>query len=240
MAGVDVLTPFVLNGGSAVLVEPRLATLRRDAPGLAGRRRRCRAAHRSSAASMNCRAPESGSRRPPATGWPRLVQYPQMEELVDRARHELAPRRILLDPAVPDGYVRALGPAGHDGRPAPRLRRAVVRVRGDGRRDLVRPQLPETLENARRMSAGQRSAAAAAISCSWPRSSSSRSRRQSCSTSPPRGVRSVTAHGELIDPPRPLSAIALALPTADPRRPTLSGALVRRLSRGEACDERTA
>jgi cytochrome oxidase assembly protein ShyY1 len=44
---------------------------------------------------------------PAATGWPRLVQYPRMEELSAALGRELAPRQVLLDPGVPDGYVRA-------------------------------------------------------------------------------------------------------------------------------------
>jgi surfeit locus 1 family protein len=43
---------------------------------------------------------------PSAPGWPRLVQYPRMEELAVDLGRELAPRQVLLDPAVPDGYVR--------------------------------------------------------------------------------------------------------------------------------------
>ena len=43
---------------------------------------------------------------PPATGWPRLVQYPSMEELAAALGRKLAPRQVLLDPGVPDGYVR--------------------------------------------------------------------------------------------------------------------------------------
>ena len=43
---------------------------------------------------------------PTATGWPRLVQYPDMTELSAALGRDLAPRQVLLDPGVPDGYVR--------------------------------------------------------------------------------------------------------------------------------------
>ena len=56
---------------------------------------------------MICRSPGIWLKAPPATGWPRLVQYPRMEELAQALGRELAPRQVLLDPAAPDGYVRA-------------------------------------------------------------------------------------------------------------------------------------
>ncbi|HEY5559025.1 MAG TPA: SURF1 family protein [Steroidobacteraceae bacterium] len=43
---------------------------------------------------------------PQAGGWPRLVQYPRIEELSAMFGRELHPRVILLDAALPDGYVR--------------------------------------------------------------------------------------------------------------------------------------
>jgi cytochrome oxidase assembly protein ShyY1 len=43
---------------------------------------------------------------PQASGWPRLVQYPFMNELSALLGRDLRARIILLDPAEPDGYVR--------------------------------------------------------------------------------------------------------------------------------------
>jgi len=106
MAGVDVLTPFVQDGGGTVLVNrgwlPFGAT-REDLPDVdvdGGPR---------TIVGRTDELPRPGIwlKAPPATGWPRLVQYPQMAELSAALGVELAPRQVLLDPAVPDGYVRA-------------------------------------------------------------------------------------------------------------------------------------
>ncbi len=43
---------------------------------------------------------------PPASGWPRLVQFPRPEELSAALGRPLDARVILLDPAEPDGFVR--------------------------------------------------------------------------------------------------------------------------------------
>jgi surfeit locus 1 family protein len=106
MAGVDVLTPFVLNGGSTVLVnrgwQPYGAT-RQDLPNV-----EVDSGQRTIVGRLDdLPRPGIWLKAPPATGWPRLVQYPQMEELSIALGLELAPRQVLLDPAVPDGYVRA-------------------------------------------------------------------------------------------------------------------------------------
>jgi surfeit locus 1 family protein len=106
VAGVDVLTPFILDDGTAVIVNrgwlPFGAT-RQDLPDVAvdGEQR--------TIVGRVDELPRPGIwlKAPPATGWPRLVQYPKMDELAAALGRGLAPRQVLLDPGVPDGYLRA-------------------------------------------------------------------------------------------------------------------------------------
>ncbi len=104
-AGVQVLTPLVLSDGSSVLVNrgwqafgatrdvlppvtvvdtPREVTGRLD----------------------DLPRPTIRLDAPPAAAWPRLVQYPRIDELSAALGRRLRPRVILLDAAQPDGYVR--------------------------------------------------------------------------------------------------------------------------------------
>jgi surfeit locus 1 family protein len=105
VAGVHVLTPLLLDNGRAVLVNrgwlPFGAT-RQDLPpvDIGGELR--------TIVGRIDELPRPGIwlRPPPAAGWPRLVQYPRMEELSAALGRTLEPRQVLLDPGVPDGYVR--------------------------------------------------------------------------------------------------------------------------------------
>lgn len=111
VAGVEVLTPFFLDDGTAVIVNrgwlPFGAT-RQDLPDVAvdGERR--------TIVGRIDELPRPGIwlKAPPATGWPRLVQYPKMDELAAALGRNLAPQQVLLDPGVPDGYIRAWTVAG--------------------------------------------------------------------------------------------------------------------------------
>jgi len=103
--GVQVLTPLVLGDGSAVLVNrgwlPFGAT-RQDLPAVT-----VTGESRSVAGHLDeLPRPAIELEAAPATGWPRLVQFPRVEELSSLLGRELDSRIILLDPAEPDGYVR--------------------------------------------------------------------------------------------------------------------------------------
>jgi surfeit locus 1 family protein len=105
VAGVEVLTPLLLDDGSAVLVNrgwlPFGAT-RQDLPDVAVDD------DKRTVVGRIDELPRPGIwlKAPPAAGWPRLVQYPRMNELSAQLGRELAPRQVLLDRGVPDGYVR--------------------------------------------------------------------------------------------------------------------------------------
>lgn len=104
-AGVDALTPFVLDGGGVVLVnrgwQPFGAT-RDSLPDVAV------APERRTIAGRLDELPRPGIalEAPPAAGWPRLVSYPTTDQLATLLGRSIEPRIILLDADEPDGYVR--------------------------------------------------------------------------------------------------------------------------------------
>ncbi len=105
VAGVQVLTPLVLDNGDAVIVNrgwlPYGAT-RQDLPDVAVDGDMRTVVGRID----NLPRPGIWLKAPEASGWPRLVQYPAMAELSAALGRDLATRQVLLDPGVPDGYVR--------------------------------------------------------------------------------------------------------------------------------------
>jgi surfeit locus 1 family protein len=105
VAGVEVLTPLLLDDGRAVLVnrgwQPFGATRADLSPtAVDGEPRRI--------TGRIDELPRPGIRlsAAPATGWPRLVQFPEIGELSAALGRTLAPRVILLDPSESDGYLR--------------------------------------------------------------------------------------------------------------------------------------
>jgi cytochrome oxidase assembly protein ShyY1 len=104
-AGVEVLTPLLLDAGGAVLVnrgwQPFGAT-REVLPDVAV------AAETRTIAGRLDELPRPGIalEAPPSAGWPRLVSYPTADQLATMFGRAIEPRIILLDADEPDGYVR--------------------------------------------------------------------------------------------------------------------------------------
>jgi surfeit locus 1 family protein len=105
VAGVEVLTPLLLDDGRSVLVNrgwQSFGATRAILPAVAvdGGPRRI------TGRIDELPRPGVWLEAPPATGWPRLVQFPQIGELSAALGRELDPRVILLDPSESDGYLR--------------------------------------------------------------------------------------------------------------------------------------
>ena len=110
-AGYRVLTPFVTDAGIAVLVD------RGWVPLGASRALRPDVAVGGGPRVLTGRldsVPRAGI-DPPAdagSGWPRVLNYPSLATLSRALERPLYPWLVLLDPGVPDGYVRDWQPHG--------------------------------------------------------------------------------------------------------------------------------
>lgn len=118
-AGFRVLTPLVLEDGRVLVVD------RGFVPGSGDRSRLPDVAVQDLPREVIGRAdtlPRPGIEltAPPATGWPRIVSFPRIEEISNALGQPVFPQVLLLDPGQPDGYVRewappTMGPDRHVG-----------------------------------------------------------------------------------------------------------------------------
>lgn len=114
-AGYEVLTPFVLDDGTRLLVN-------RGWVPFSGFRDRLPDVQFESSGTLEVRGrldalPSAGlalGRAQPASGgaWPKVTSFPQMGELSSALGHELAPQVLLLDAQAQWGFVREWQPPG--------------------------------------------------------------------------------------------------------------------------------
>lgn len=109
-AGFRVLTPLALEDGRVLLVD------RGFVPGSGDRSRLPDIAVQDTPREVAGRAdtlPRPGIEleAPQATGWPRIVSFPRIEEIGDALGQRVFPQVLLLDADQPDGYVRGWTPA---------------------------------------------------------------------------------------------------------------------------------
>jgi surfeit locus 1 family protein len=109
-AGYRVLTPLLLDDGAAVLIDrgwvPRdFSAAGPPEIGVDDARHTVR--------GLLDRIPRAGIalETEPSPGWPKIVQFPAVDELSAMLGLELVPGLVLLDPAAPDGYRRAWRPS---------------------------------------------------------------------------------------------------------------------------------
>lgn len=110
-AGYHALTPLVTDSGTTVLVDRGWLAVggdRRRLPELAvgvDRRELSGRLDELPVAGISLAAPEG-------SGWPRVVSFPKHAELERALGRRVWPQLLLLDAALPDGFVRSWRPAG--------------------------------------------------------------------------------------------------------------------------------
>lgn len=109
-AGFRVLTPLLLEDGRVLLVD------RGFVPGSGDRSRLPEVTVQDSLREVTGRAdtlPRPGIEleSPPASGWPRIVSFPRIEQIGAALGKPVFPQVLLLDAGQPDGYLRQWAPA---------------------------------------------------------------------------------------------------------------------------------